>query len=83
VPRGTTYADLVAQVERRESIRVMAVGRIDYELETHADTNPPRPMTTPVVSATELFGYGFKRLQVRLLTRSFPPGAKVVTDDPV
>jgi hypothetical protein len=42
------------------------------------DTNPPPPLSMPVVSATEFLGHVFKRLQIRVITRSLPPGARLI-----
>lgn len=76
ISAATTYADLEATVESDEAIQLTLLESIEYHPRNHSDTNPPRPSTLPIVSATDFLGYGFKRLVIKLTTRSIPAGAR-------
>lgn len=69
---------LQAITDRGEAIRCRVLAEIEFDPATNFDTNPPPPLSLPVMSATEFLGHGFKRLQIRLVTRSLPPGARLV-----
>jgi hypothetical protein len=78
VPADQGWDALQAIVDSGEPIRCRALAEIEYDPAHNFDTNPPPPLSTPVVSATEFLGHGFKRLQIRLVDRSLPPGARLV-----
>lgn len=62
------YKELEKQIVERGRIEVTRVAEIRFRPEAgHWDTNPPRPLSTPILGVGELLTYGFKRLQLRLL----------------
>jgi len=67
------WDELAAITERGERIQCRVLKAIEFEPAEDFDTNPPPPLSVPVVSATEYLGYGFKRLHIRLTTRDLPP----------
>ena len=75
IPAGTTYRDLEAIVAAGNPIDVHPTDPVEYRPAEHFDTNPPAPLSFPVVGAGELIGHGFKRLHIRLRNRHVPPGA--------
>lgn len=78
VSGDTGWDALQAITDRGESIRCRVLAEIEWDPENNYDTNPPPPLSLPVVSATEFLGHGFKRLQIKLITRSLPAGARLV-----
>lgn len=74
VPASQTWSDLEARVRSDQPIIVHLLGSLDYDPH-HGDTNPPAPLSTPVISAGELVGHGFKRLHIRLRSRNLPQGS--------
>lgn len=74
------WDELERITSRGEPIRCRVLKEIESDPAEHFDTNPPPPLSVPVVSATEYLGYGFKRLHVRLITRSLPPGSRLVCE---
>jgi hypothetical protein len=78
VPADHGMAKLEAIVAGGEPIRCQVLAEIEYDPAEDGDTNPPPPLSLPVMSATEFLGHGFKRLHLRLVTRSLPPGAELM-----
>lgn len=76
VPASQTGTDLEDRVRTNSPIIVHLVGDIDYNSH-RTDTNPPIPLSKPVISAGELIGHGFKRLHLRLRTQHVPKGAVI------
>jgi len=76
VSRETTYVDLEEIVSSSRTIILTLVKHIDFDPSVVADTNPPAPLGFPVVSATEFIGYGFKRFQMKLVSKNIPKGAE-------
>ena len=74
VPASQTWSDLEDRVRANQPVIVHHLGLVDYDPH-HGDTNPPAPLSTPVISAGELVGHGFKRLHIRLRSRNLPPGS--------
>ena len=74
VPANMTYDDLAQRVAAGEPLVLDLVGEVEFDPQ-HADTNPPAPLSFPVVSAGEFVGHGFKRLHIRFVSRNIPPGA--------
>jgi hypothetical protein len=74
------WDELQATTDRGEPIRCRVVKRIERNPAEHFDTNPPPPLSLPVVSATEYLAHGFKRLHIRLITRSLPPGSRLICE---
>lgn len=75
IPAEMTYADLESQVSRGRPIELTRLQTIEFEPSEVWDTNPPRPLAMPVISAMELLGFGFKRLVIKLTSRNIPQGA--------
>jgi hypothetical protein len=71
----TTYADLQRMVDSGEPIVLTHLAGLEYDYPDHSDTNPPRPATLPVLSATDFIAHAFKRLEVKLTSRHIPSGA--------
>jgi len=80
VPGDQGWDELQAITDRGESVRCRVVKEIEFDPAHHFDTNPPPPLSLPVLSATEYLGHGFKRLQIRLITRSLPPGSRLLCE---
>jgi hypothetical protein len=78
VSGDTGWDALQATTGRGEPIRCRVLAEIEWDPANNYDTNPPPPLSLPVVSTTEFLGHGFKRLQIRLTTRHLPPGARLV-----
>lgn len=76
VRADVTWNDLEALTESNRPIVVHRVGVLEYDTR-HGDTNPPPPLTLPVISAGELLGHGFKRLHIRMRSRNIPDGAVI------
>ena len=76
VSANTSYEDLQTTVRAGHPIQLTRLGSIEYESCDHSDTNPPPPMSQPVMSATEFLGYGFKRLELKMTSHHIPEGAK-------
>jgi hypothetical protein len=76
VSRETTYSDLEEIVASGRTIILTLVKHIHFDPSLVADTNPPAPLALPVVSATEFIGYGFKRFQMKLVSRNIPKRAE-------
>lgn len=72
----TSYVDLEDIVDSGNAIQLTRLGSIEYHPPGHADTNPPPPLSQPVISATEFLGYGFKRLAIKMTSRHIPEGAR-------
>lgn len=72
---NTSYEDLQTTVGAGRPIQLTRLGSIEYEPHDHSDTNPPPPLSQPVLSATEFLGYGFKRLELKMTSRLIPEGA--------
>ena len=72
---NTTYNDLQQMVDSGDPILLTHLDGIEYEYPDRSDTNPPRPATVPVVSATDFFTHAFKRLHIKLTSRHIPNGA--------
>lgn len=81
VPGDQGYKELEAINERGEPIRCRVLAEIEYDPSAaHFDTNPPPPLSLPVMSATEFLGHGFKRLQIRFVSRNLPPGCRLIAE---
>lgn len=80
VPSDQGWGVLQAIADRGEPIRCRVVADIEAGPEGHFDTNPPAPPSAPVTTPTDLFAYAFKRLQIRILTRSLPPGSQLLVE---
>lgn len=78
VPGDQGWDALQRFTDRAEPIRCQVLAEIEFDPASAFDTNPPPPLSLPVVSATEFLGHAFKRLQIRLITRSLPPGARLI-----
>ena len=76
VSANTTYLDLESTVSAGNAIQLTRLTSIEYEPNDHSDTNPPPPMSLPVISATEFLGHGFKRLELKMTSRHIPEGAR-------
>lgn len=78
VPAKTSYADFEAMVDNGQKIGLTRVAHIEFELaQEDFDTNPPPPESRPVKSPMEFLAHGFKRSNLRMLTRNLPPGAEL------
>ena len=75
VSAQTSYEDLQRMVDSDNPIRLTRLEGIEYHYPGEFDTNPPRPSTIPVVSATDFLGHAFKRLEIKLTFRHIPEGA--------
>jgi len=53
------WDELEAITNRGEPIRCRVLKEIESDRAEHFDTNPPPPLSVPVVSATEYLGHGF------------------------
>ena len=80
VPGDQGWDVLQALAERGEPIRCRVVADIESGPEGHFDTNPPAPPSMPIETPTDFLALGFKRLQIRLLTRSLPPGSQLLVE---
>lgn len=74
------WAELEAITNRGEPIRCSVLTEIEADPAEHSDSNPPPPLSLPIVSATEYLGSGFKRLHIRLITRNLPPGSRLICE---
>jgi hypothetical protein len=74
-------ADLVEAVEAGNPIKLTRLPAIEYFPHEHSDTNPPAPLSIPIISATEFLGYGFKRLHLKMTSTDVPKGATFEFDD--
>lgn len=73
---STTYLDLESTVSAGNAIQLTRLNSLKFEPSEHFDTNPPPPLSIPVISATEFLGYGFKRLELKITSRNIPEGAR-------
>jgi hypothetical protein len=80
VPAEQGWDALEAITNRGEPIRCGVLAEIEFSPADHADTNPPPPLSLPVLSPAEFLGHGFKRLQIRLITRTLPPGSGLICE---
>jgi hypothetical protein len=76
VSAETSYTDLEDIIEDGRTIVLTTLKTYDYQVDGHADTNPPAPPVIPVEKATDFIAYGFKRFHMRLVSRNLPAGAK-------
>ncbi len=76
VPNGTTRDQMQHLVDAGQPVPVTRLPAISYDSGVD-DTNPPKAMSMPVISASELVGHGFKRLHIRFRSRSIPHGARL------
>lgn len=80
VPAEQGWGALQAITALGEPIRCTALAEIEFSPADHADTNPPPPLSLPVLSPSEFLGHGFKRLQIRLITRTLPPDSRLICE---
>ncbi len=78
VPAYQGWDKLESIAARGEPIRCRVLAQIESDPADHFDTNPPEPLSLPVVSPTEFLSHGFKRVHIRLITRSLPPGSRLI-----
>lgn len=82
VPNQIGYAEIEALHAAGSPLPMKIIGTIDYDPDTDRDdTNPPRPLSMPAISATELLGHAFKRLQLRFTTAHLPNGIQFEVDE--
>ena len=81
VSADTTYLELESTVNGGNAILLTRLASLEYEPAGHSDTNPPRPPSLPVSSATEFLGFGFKRLHLKMTSRNIPAGARFEYSD--
>jgi hypothetical protein len=77
ISANTTYLDLESTVSSGNAIQLTRLNSLEYEPFEHFDTNPPPPMSIPVLSATEFLGYGFKRLELKNNITQYPRRSKI------
>jgi hypothetical protein len=56
VPADQGYVELEATTDRGEPIRCQVLAEIEFDPANNFDTNPPPPLSLPVVSPTEFLG---------------------------
>jgi hypothetical protein len=76
IPAEVGYVDLEAVVGRGDPVELTLVAQLDSSMPDDAfDTNPPPPPAIPVTSVLDLLAHGFKRSNLRFVTRNLPEGA--------
>ena len=79
IPSSTTYADLEDLTAEARPILLTELPSIEKHIRDHIDTNPPRVNDDRIVEPLEFLLFGFKRLQIRLVSRHIPEGALFTT----